>query len=184
MPLKKLEWYGISSRWLKSCLSSRSQLVRRGIEGRLSIIQRISQRSIVRLIIFLVLFNDLTCLLPFSLLLSYAEDLPPDTALQQFISAADFDLISVSATVLPEMISKDPFSFKGYSKFTVHHTAYVKTCIVHTNIFNFFYKFSSNVCLGGFAGSEPSLSIACCAGPDPTTRSRNSSAMAEFYPNV
>ena len=48
----------------------------------------------------------------------------------------------------------------------------------------FFYKFSSNVCLGGFAGSEPSLSIACCAGPDPTTRSRNSSAMAEFYPNV
>ena len=48
----------------------------------------------------------------------------------------------------------------------------------------FFYKFSSNVCLGGFAGSEPSLNIACCAGPDPTTRSRNSSAMAEFYPNV
>ena len=48
----------------------------------------------------------------------------------------------------------------------------------------FIYKFSSNVCLGGFAGSEPSLSIACCAGPDPTTRSRNSSAMAEFYPNV
>ena len=48
----------------------------------------------------------------------------------------------------------------------------------------FFYKFSSNVCLGGFVGSEPSLSIACCAGPDPTTRSRNSSAMAEFYPNV
>ena len=45
-------------------------------------------------------------------------------------------------------------------------------------------KFSSNVCLGGFAGSEPSLSIACCAGPDPTTRSRNSSAMAEFYSNV
>ena len=43
-----------------------------------------------------------------------------------------------------------------------------------------FYKFSSNVCLGGFAGSEPSLSIACCAGPDPTTRSRNSRAMAEF----
>ena len=39
-------------------------------------------------------------------------------------------------------------------------------------------------CLGGFAGPEPSLSIACCAGPDPTTRSRNSSAMAEFYPNV
>ena len=34
------------------------------------------------------------------------------------------------------------------------------------------------------AGSEPSLSIACCAGPDPTTRSRNSSAIAEFYPNV
>ena len=33
----------------------------------------------------------------------------------------------------------------------------------------FFYKFSLNVCLGGFAGSEPSLSIACCAGPDPTT---------------
>ena len=33
-------------------------------------------------------------------------------------------------------------------------------------------------------GSEPSLSIACCAGLDPTTRSRNSSAMAEFYPNV
>ena len=50
--------------------------------------------------------------------------------------------------------------------------------------FFFFNKFSSNVCLGGFTGSEPSLSIACCAGPDPTTRSRNSSAMAEFYPNV
>ena len=47
-----------------------------------------------------------------------------------------------------------------------------------------FYKFSSNGCLGGFVGSEPSLSIACCADPDPTTRSRNSSAMAEFYPNV
>ena len=49
----------------------------------------------------------------------------------------------------------------------------------------FFLQFSSNV-LGGFAGSEPSLSIACswCAGPDPTTRSRNSSAMAEFYPKV
>ena len=45
-------------------------------------------------------------------------------------------------------------------------------------------KFSLNECLGGFAGSEPSLSIACCDGPDPTTRSRNSSAMAEFYPNV
>ena len=50
-------------------------------------------------------------------------------------------------------------------------------------IFDFLYKFSSNVCLGGFAGSEPSLSIAC-AGPDLTTRSRNSSAMAQFYPNV
>ena len=48
----------------------------------------------------------------------------------------------------------------------------------------FLNKFNSNVCLGGFAGSEPSLSIACCAGPDPTTRSRNFSAMAEFYPNV
>ena len=48
----------------------------------------------------------------------------------------------------------------------------------------FIYKFSSNVCLGRFAGSEPSLSIACCAGPDPTTRSRNSSVMAEFYPIV
>ena len=47
-----------------------------------------------------------------------------------------------------------------------------------------FFHFSSNVCLGGFAGSEPSLSIACCAGPDSTTRSRNSSALAEFYPNV
>ena len=35
----------------------------------------------------------------------------------------------------------------------------------------FLNKFSSNVCLGGFAGSEPSLSMACCAGPDPTTRS-------------
>ena len=46
------------------------------------------------------------------------------------------------------------------------------------------YLFSSNECLGGFAGSELSLSIACCAGPDPTTQSRNSSAMAEFYPNV
>ena len=42
----------------------------------------------------------------------------------------------------------------------------------------FLNKFSSNVCLGGFAGPEPLLSIACCAGPDPTTRSRNSSAMA------
>ena len=42
---------------------------------------------------------------------------------------------------------------------------------------HFFLQFSSNVCLGGFAGSEPSLSIACCAGPDPTTRSRTSSAM-------
>ena len=31
---------------------------------------------------------------------------------------------------------------------------------------------------------RPALSIACCAGPDPTTRSRNSSAMAEFYPKV
>ena len=31
---------------------------------------------------------------------------------------------------------------------------------------------------------SPALSIACCAGPDPTTRSRNSSAMAEFYPKV
>ena len=47
----------------------------------------------------------------------------------------------------------------------------------------FLNKFSSNVCLGGFAGSEPSLSIAC-AGPDPTTRSRNYSAMAEYYSNV
>ena len=46
-----------------------------------------------------------------------------------------------------------------------------------------FYEFNWNVCFGGFAGSEPSLSIAC-AGPDPTIRSRNSSAMAEFYPNV
>ena len=59
-------------------------------------------------------------------------------------------------------------------------------CIRVTQNINSFFKnkFSSNVCLGGFAGSEPSLSIACCAGPDPTTRSRNSSAMAEFYPNV
>ena len=48
----------------------------------------------------------------------------------------------------------------------------------------FFYNLVRMFCLGGFAGSEPSLSIACCAGPDPTTRSRNSSAMAEFYPNV
>ena len=43
-----------------------------------------------------------------------------------------------------------------------------------------FYKFSLNVCLDGFTGTEPSLSIAYCAGSDPTTRSRNSSAMAEF----
>ena len=41
-----------------------------------------------------------------------------------------------------------------------------------------YLKFCSNVCLDGFTGSEPSLSIACCAGPDPITRSRNSSAMA------
>ena len=37
--------------------------------------------------------------------------------------------------------------------------------------------------MGGFAGSGPALSIACCADPDPTTRSRNSSSMAEFCPN-
>ena len=58
------------------------------------------------------------------------------------------------------------------------------TIIVLVTMSRFFYKFSPNVCLGGFAGLEPSLSIACCAGPDPTTRSRNSNAMAEFYPNV
>ena len=58
------------------------------------------------------------------------------------------------------------------------------TCNEHDNLVastylkcHRFKKNSSNVCWGGFAGSEPSLSIACCAGPDPTTRSRNSSAM-------
>ena len=30
-------------------------------------------------------------------------------------------------------------------------------------------KISLNVCLGGFTGSEPSISIACCTSPDPTT---------------
>ena len=37
--------------------------------------------------------------------------------------------------------------------------------------------------MGGFAGSGPAISIACCADPDSTTRSRNSSSMAEFCPN-
>ena len=49
---------------------------------------------------------------------------------------------------------------------------------------NFFNTFSSNVCLGGFAGSRAFTKHNFCAGPDPTTRSRNSRAMAEFYPNV
>ena len=45
----------------------------------------------------------------------------------------------------------------------------------NTQYTGFFHIFSWNVCLGGFAGSEHSLSIACCAGRDPTAR--NSSAM-------
>ena len=27
--------------------------------------------------------------------------------------------------------------------------------------------------MGGFEASDPAISIACCADPDPTTRSRN-----------
>ena len=47
---------------------------------------------------------------------------------------------------------------------------YGNRCRTRWRIFS--YKISSNVWLGGFAVSEPSLSIACCAGPDLTTRSR------------
>ena len=43
---------------------------------------------------------------------------------------------------------------------------------------HFFMNLVRMVERADFTGSEPSLSIVCCAGPEPITRSRNSSAMA------